>query len=131
MVIRQKHKSQNGCYKKTKQAKFSEKWTFLTPDPHTCVCISGGKKCSFFGKFRVLCFLVTPILRFALFPYCWRIIVNINHCTKLVWPQTPTFWINLHKHRPSGCIIVTILKPNAGTTKLRKVKQKNMYKDTT
>ena len=27
------------------------------------------KKCSFFGKFGVLCFLVTPNLRFALLPY--------------------------------------------------------------
>ena len=30
-VIRQKGKSQNGCFKKTKHAKFSEKRTFLTP----------------------------------------------------------------------------------------------------
>ena len=29
-VIRQKDKSQNGCFKKTKHAKFSEKQTFLT-----------------------------------------------------------------------------------------------------
>ena len=29
-----------------------------------------GKKCSFFGKFAVLCFLVKPFLRFALLPYC-------------------------------------------------------------
>ena len=31
-----------------------------------CVCVSGTKKCSFFGKFGLLCFLVTPVLRFAL-----------------------------------------------------------------
>ena len=30
-VIRQKDKSQNRCYKKTKHAKFSEKGTFITP----------------------------------------------------------------------------------------------------
>ena len=30
-VIRQKGKSQNGCFKKTKHAKFSEKRTFFTP----------------------------------------------------------------------------------------------------
>ena len=30
-VIRQKGESQNGCFKKTKHAKFSEKQTFLTP----------------------------------------------------------------------------------------------------
>ena len=35
----------------------------------TCayVCVSGGKKCSFFEKFDVLCFLEIPVLRFALF----------------------------------------------------------------
>ena len=30
-VIRQKGESQNGCFKETKHAKFSEKRTFLTP----------------------------------------------------------------------------------------------------
>ena len=32
-------------------------------------CLSEGKKCSFFGKFGVLCLLETPVLRFALLPY--------------------------------------------------------------
>ena len=36
------------------------------------VWVSGCKKCSFFGKFDVLCFLETPILRFALFTYYRR-----------------------------------------------------------
>ena len=36
-AIRQKGKPQNGCYKKTKQGKYSEKRTFLTPDTHTSV----------------------------------------------------------------------------------------------
>ena len=31
LVIRRKGKSQNGCFKKTKLAKFSEKRTLLTP----------------------------------------------------------------------------------------------------
>ena len=34
--------------------------------------VSGGKKCLFFGKFGVLCFLETPVLRFALLP-CSRL----------------------------------------------------------
>ena len=38
-------------------------------DPLTRVCVSGGKKCSFFGKFCVLGFPETPVLRFALSPY--------------------------------------------------------------
>ena len=33
------------------------------------MCVSGDKKCSFFRKFDVLCFLEKPILRFALLPY--------------------------------------------------------------
>ena len=68
LVIRQKGESQNGCLKKTKHAKVSEKRTFLTPW-YAHVCVSGGKKCSFFEKFGVLCFLETPVFRFALLPY--------------------------------------------------------------
>ena len=70
-----KCESQNGCYKKTKHSKFSEKWAFLTPPPdtHTCVCVWGGKKCLFFGKFGALCFHVVPVLRFTLLPYSRRI----------------------------------------------------------
>ena len=37
------------------------------------VCVSGGKKCLFFRNFGVLCFLETPVLRFALLPYYRRI----------------------------------------------------------
>ena len=36
---------------------------------HMYVCVSGGKKCLFFGNFGVFCFLETPVLRFALLPY--------------------------------------------------------------
>ena len=39
----------------------------------TCVCVSGSKKCSFFGKFGVICFLVTLVLRFTLLPYYRRL----------------------------------------------------------
>ena len=67
-VIRQKGESQNGCFKKTKHAKFSEKTNISYPLIRT-----GGKKCSFFGKFDVLCFLETPVLRFALLSYCPRV----------------------------------------------------------
>ena len=44
---------------KTHHAKFSEKRTLLN-------------KCMFFGKFGVLCFLETTVLRFALWPYYRR-----------------------------------------------------------
>ena len=54
LVIRQKGESQNGCFKKTKQAKFSENRIFLTPwHAHIRMPIT-GKTCSFFGKFGVL-----------------------------------------------------------------------------
>ena len=36
------------------------------------VCVSEDKECSFFGKFGVLCFLETPVLRFAFLPYYRR-----------------------------------------------------------
>ena len=57
-VMRQKGESQNGCYKKTKYVKFSEKQTFLTP------CYAHAR-----------CFFVIPILRFAHLPYCRRLIL--------------------------------------------------------
>ena len=47
---------------------------FLPLDTHTCVCVS--KKCLFFWKFGVPCFLVTPALRFALLPYCRWVVIN-------------------------------------------------------
>ena len=62
-IFGSKTESQNVCYKKTKHAKFSKKRTFLK---------SGGKKCSLFGKFDVLWFLVTPVLRFDLLPHYRR-----------------------------------------------------------
>ena len=38
------------------------------------VCVSRVKKCSFYGKFDVFCFLETPVLIFALLPYYRRLI---------------------------------------------------------
>ena len=66
LVIRQKGKSQNGGNNKTQQAKFSVKNKYILPlDTHTCVCVSVGKKYSFFGKFGMICFAATPVLRFV------------------------------------------------------------------
>ena len=66
--ITQNIESQNGGYKKTKHVKFSEKRTFVTLWYATArkkcsLCVSGSKKCSFFGKFGVLRLLVTAVLR--------------------------------------------------------------------
>ena len=49
--------SQNYCSEKghlfSRYAKFPKNWHFLSPDTHTYECVSGGKKCQFFGKFWV------------------------------------------------------------------------------
>ena len=45
-----------GVSKKKSTPNFPKNEHFLVPDPHTYVCVSEGKKCSFFGKLGVLCF---------------------------------------------------------------------------
>ena len=40
-------------------------------DMHTYMSDSGGKKCLFFGKFGVLCFLATSVLKFTFLP-CYQ-----------------------------------------------------------
>ena len=42
------------------------------------LCLSGGKKYSFFGKFGVFSFLETPVLRFALLPYYQRDYMSLS-----------------------------------------------------
>ena len=54
-----------GVSRKQSMPYFPKNEHFLPPDTHTL----GGKKCSFFGKFGMLCFLETTVLRFALLPY--------------------------------------------------------------
>ena len=63
-----------GVSRKQSTPNFPKNKHFLSLDTHTYVCVSGGKKCSFFGKFGMLCFLKTPVLRFALSPYYRRIL---------------------------------------------------------
>ena len=62
--IKQKGKSQTGITRKRSAPNFPKNEHFVSPDTHRCVCISEGKKCSFFGKFGALRFLVIPVLRF-------------------------------------------------------------------
>ena len=65
-VIRQKREPQKGCSKKTKHVKFSEKTNMSYPQ--------GVRNVLFFGEFGgVLCFLETPVLRFALLLYYRRV----------------------------------------------------------
>ena len=42
---------------------------FLPPDTHTYVCLSGGKECSFFGKFGELCFSSNTRFEIRPFPF--------------------------------------------------------------
>ena len=67
--------SQNGCYKKTKQAKFSENQTFLTPwyAYVSCWKILWTRIRGKLEKLGVLCFPVTTVLRFFPLPYCRRV----------------------------------------------------------
>ena len=58
-------------FRKTNISFPQENEHLLPPDAH--VGIFRGKNCSFFGKFDLLCFLVTPVLRFDLLPYHRRI----------------------------------------------------------
>ena len=57
------------------------KLTIKTPERRH-VCVSGGKKCSFFGKFGVLCFVETPVLKFTLLPYNRRAFLIFSGVTK-------------------------------------------------
>ena len=68
-IIGQKGKSPNECYTTQRTPNFLENKYFSPPDTHTYVCVSGGKNCSFFGKFGMLYFFVTRVLRFALLTY--------------------------------------------------------------
>ena len=60
------------------------------------VCVSGGKN-SFFGKFSVLCFLETPVLRFALLPYYQRIKRYTNY------HESGSFNVNLSCAKNAAC----------------------------
>ena len=71
LVIRQKGESQSGCFKKTKRAEFS-KISISYPIIRTRTCAYYGIRNGNFGKFGVLYFLETPVLRFAFLPYYRR-----------------------------------------------------------
>ena len=50
--------------------------------------LSGRKKCSFFEKFGVLCFLATSVLRFVLLPYYRRIQDILSFLTDIIEPTS-------------------------------------------
>ena len=62
-VIRQKGESQNGCFKKTEYAKFSEKQKFFTPwYAHVRTCAyQGVRNAPFLENLSCFAFLLPPI----------------------------------------------------------------------
>ena len=60
-----------GFSRKRSTPNFPKNEYVLPPNMYVRV-VSGGKKYSFLGKCRVLSFLDTPVLRFALLPYYYR-----------------------------------------------------------
>ena len=87
---------QNGCFEKTKHVKFSKKLTFIT--------VSGGKKCSFFGKFDVLCFLETPVFRVAFLPYYRQNMLRISpdYCLSNIF-SSYCRWFSSCSEKNAGC----------------------------
>ena len=59
--------------KKQSTPNFPKNKHFLAPAKYTYVCVSWGKKCSFFGKIGVLCFFEACVLKLPLLPYYRRI----------------------------------------------------------
>ena len=57
------------------------------------MCVLGGKKCLFFGKFRFLCFRVTTVLRFTLLPYHQWVDQQLNF---LYYAAVLTWWLSMH-----------------------------------
>ena len=91
-----------GVSRKQSTSNFPENEHFLPPDTNMYVCVSGSKKCSFFGKLDVLCFLETPVLRFALLPYYRRkksenknlFKYNFLNCLGLKWLSLPKIFLS-------------------------------------
>ena len=81
---------------------------FLPSHPQTCVCLSGGTKCLFFGKFGVLsCNNHFQICRFALLP------TNFHNSIYYGLPQkklieNPGFSKTSSKVTSNGSDIITI-----------------------
>ena len=70
LVTRQKGKSQNGCFKRTKHVKIVRKTNISYSLIRTrTFAYQGVRNVCFGGNFGVLCSLETPVFRFALLPY--------------------------------------------------------------
>ena len=75
-------------------------------------CVSGVKKCSFFGKFDMLCFLETTVLRFAVLPYYRRCQTKKQKCTHFwkYWEQIkPSVVNNKHLQRQTDFLWLRVV----------------------
>ena len=76
LVIRQKGESQNGCFKETKHAKFSEKRTFVTPwYAHVRVRVFVLRNVCFLENLLCSVFLKHPFWDST--NYYWRILIQL------------------------------------------------------
>ena len=60
-----------GILRKQRVPNFPKNEHFSPAFSHTYMCVSGVKKCSFFGKFDELCFFETWNIRFEICPSIW------------------------------------------------------------
>ena len=72
LAISQKGEFKTGVIRKQSTPNFPKNERFLHPNTQLRMCVSGVKKCPFFEKFDMHCFLVTVVLRFPLLPYYRR-----------------------------------------------------------
>ena len=113
---------------------FPKKEHFLPPDTHTYVCVSGGKKCSFFEKFAVLCLLETSVLRFALLSYYrgigifgWPLAYSSKNDNNFVPIQKPNQNFD-KKNTFAPCVRVHLVHPWTGVPACTPDSSKNMFK---
>ena len=64
-----------GVSRKQITPNFPKNKHFLPPDTQRYVCVSGLKKCLFFGKFGVFSFLEILVLRFVVLTYYGRFLL--------------------------------------------------------
>ena len=65
-------------FQENKTCQIFRKTSIYYPLIRTTYLFTGGKKCSFFGKFGMFCFLETSVLRFALLLYYQRVALRIS-----------------------------------------------------
>ena len=75
---------------------------------HTYVCASGDKKCSFFGKFGVFCFLVTSVLRFFLLHFYQRLDVVMFPLLLALKKFYKIDWLRLTIYSQSNCALLAV-----------------------